>query len=647
MSGCPDNRSAFRWGFAKRKDSRKMSGLKSVIFSWSSQKNDLLIMTLKAREWFVFILAAFLCFGFWQKLEYPHFSFLNLSIDKQKAITAAESYLSSKGIDTKKYSKVIIFDVDAWFNRYLQITLGVKGEEDFVKKYNYDLFFWQIRFFKELEKEGYVVVVSPRNGDIVSYAHLIEDIEARPQEEESAAKEKAEQFLKNTYGFDFTQYDFHEKKTTRFEKRTDYSFSWERKGIYIPWKEGQGTAKLLTGVTVSGDEIIECYKNTLEVPESFQRYAENQLILGRYLHNFYFILLVFLTMVSVNIVLRRRYDVIARPLKKWFCYLALAIAIINLVDIFNGLQDILAVYPTSTRLSSFIGLHLTRAALNILLLFVAFIMPALAGEFLSNEVFPKNKHISFLHYIKANFFNRSISKAIIFGYVITIITLGLQSVAFYLGQKYLGVWREWFKLAEFSSAYVPLFSVFALGLTASFNEEIIFRLFGISLTKKLFKNAIAAVLLTSLLWGLGHTGYAIFPVWFRVVEVSLIGLFFGFIFLKYGIIPLIVAHYLFDCFWGGAAYILGRTQVSLFAGAIFILVMPLIFALIAYLLNRGDKERATITMLDKIQEYNLEILITFISAKKSQGVSPHNIKEELSQHNWDPLLVDLALKKVF
>ncbi len=194
---------------------------------------------------------------------------------------------------------------------------------------------------------------------------------------------------------------------------------------------------------------------------------------------------------------------------------------------------------------------------------------------------------------------------------------------------------------------MPLFSAFAVSLTASFNEEIIFRLFGISLTKKLLKNAVAAVVLTSVLWGLGHTGYAIFPVWFRVLEVSLIGFFFGFIFLKYGIIPLIVAHYLFDVFWGSAAYILGRSQVSLFAGSVFILVIPLIFALVAYFLNLGDKERATITMLDKIQEYNLEILITFMSVRKSQGISSHNIKEEQLLHNWDPSLEDIAFKKVF
>jgi hypothetical protein len=603
-------------------------------------------MNLRTRDWVVFILAAFFCFGFWQKLEYPHFSSLNLSIDKQKAITAAQNYLRSKGVDTKKYSKAVIFGADEWFNRYLQITLGVRGEEDFVRQYNYDLFFWKIRFFKELKKEEYTVVVSPRSGSVISYKHFIEEIEARPDIEEDIAKQKGEEFLKNTYGIDFTQYDFHEKKIMRFEKRTDYFFSWEKKGVYIPWKKNQGTAKLLTSVTVAGNEIREYYKNKLEVPENFERYAENQLILGKYLHSFYFILLVLLTMAAVNIVVRRRYDVNARPLKKWFCYLALVIAAVNLADIFNDLQEVILVYPTSARISSFIGLHLTLAVLNIILLFIGFVMPALAGEFLANQVF-SNQHISFLHYIKANFFNRKISKAIVFGYVITIITLGLQSIAFYLGQRYLGVWREWFKLTQFSSAYVPLFSAFAVSLTASFNEEIIFRLFGISLTKKLLKNAAAAVVLTSFLWGLGHSEYAVFPVWFRLFEISLIGFFFGFIFLKYGIIPLIVAHYLFDCFWGSAAYILGRSQLSLFAGAIFILAIPLIFALLAYFLNRGDKERDTITMLDEIQEYNLGILITFISAKKSHGISSHNIKEELLKHNWDPSLVDLAVKKVF
>jgi hypothetical protein len=77
------------------------------------------------------------------------------------------------------------------------------------------------------------------------------------------------------------------------------------------------------------------------------------------------------------------------------------------------------------------------------------------------------------------------------------------------------------------------------------------------------------------------------------------------------------------------------------------LCIPLIFAVIAYCLNRGEKEREIKNILDKIQEYNLNILITFITLKKSQGVSPDAIKRELTQHNWDPSLVDFAIADVF
>jgi hypothetical protein len=225
--------------------------------------------------------------------------------------------------------------------------------------------------------------------------------------------------------------------------------------------------------------------------------------------------------------------------------------------------------------------------------------------------------------------------------------LGLQAGIFYFGQRYFGVWKEWLQLTHFSSSYIPSFSVFVIGITASLNEETIFRLFGISWAKRYLKNTVAAVIFASLVWGFGHSEYAIFPTWFRGIEVSIIGLLYGFIFLRYGLIPLIVAHYTFDVFWGSAAYLLGRAPKDLFIGSVFILALPLLFALIAYFLNRADKEREIKVLLDSTQEYNLQILITFILARKSQGVSAQVIKEELVLHNWDSALVDLALKAVF
>ncbi|MCX5704182.1 MAG: hypothetical protein NT066_06820, partial [Candidatus Omnitrophica bacterium] len=128
---------------------------------------------------------------------------------------------------------------------------------------------------------------------------------------------------------------------------------------------------------------------------------------------------------------------------------------------------------------------------------------------------------------------------------------------------------------------------------------------------------------------------------------SLIGFLLGFIFIKYGLIPLLIAHYLFDVFWGVAAYILGHSSNYLFAGSIFTLAIPLLFALIAYFVNREEKEKEIRIVLNRTEEYNLNILLTFVTAKKSQGLSPEAIKAELLYHNWDITLIELAIKDVF
>jgi hypothetical protein len=225
--------------------------------------------------------------------------------------------------------------------------------------------------------------------------------------------------------------------------------------------------------------------------------------------------------------------------------------------------------------------------------------------------------------------------------------LGFQAVLFYFGHKYLGVWREWVKLTHLSSSYLPFLSAFVIGASASLNEEIIYRLFGISWAKKYFKNIILAVLIPSLVWGFGHSAYAIFPVWFRGVEVSMLGLLLGFVFVRYGIIPLLVAHYLFDVFWGVAAYILGRSSIYLFLSSLTILALPLLFAIIAYYINKADKEKEMKMMLNRVEEYNLGILVNFISQKRAQGTSAEAIRKELILHDWDLTLVNLAISEVF
>lgn len=604
-------------------------------------------MKISLKAWVLFIIIAVFALVCWYKFEYPHFTFIDLSVNKQTALLKAEAYLKAKGVDTQEYLRAIVFETDDWSDRYLQKTIGLKAEEDFIKQNNYELFSWQVRFFKELRKEEYVLNISCKSGDVLGYYHLIEDIEPRETLDKEAAKQKAEEFLRQNCGLDLKEYDFHEEQIKRYEKRLDYRFSWEKKGVYILWKQGEGGAKLLTGATISGDEIRSFYKNNLDVPEKFQRYLESQLIFGDYLYRFYYIIFIVLIILAIYILLNKRYSLGIRVCKNWFLYLGGLFVIMQIASFINNIQNVIIGCPTTTRLSLFISFNLLSSLVPIAFLATVFVIPALAGETLAQEAFPNNKYVSFSHYLKSNFYNRSVSVSILFGYICFFIMLGLQAAIFYLGQKYLGVWKEWMRLTALSSAYLPVLSALVVGVSASIREETIFRLFGISCIKKYFKSLALAVILTSFIWGLGHSTYPIFPVWFRAIEVGILGLFFGFLFVRYGIITVLVAHYLFDVFWGVSSYILGRSSQYMVLSSIFVLILPLGFALIAHWMNRSEKEIDITGMLDKNQEYNLGILVTYIKSKKTQGLSHESIKEELIKHGWDVDLVCLAIKEVF
>ncbi|MFH1354696.1 MAG: CPBP family intramembrane glutamic endopeptidase [Candidatus Omnitrophota bacterium] len=604
-------------------------------------------MKISVKAWVIFILIAILSFYLWMHFGYPRFSFVDLSVNKKEALNIAASYLNSLGVDLKGYSHAITFENDDWADRYLQRTLGSKKENEFVTRYNYELFFWKVRFFKEFQKEEYLIGISPKSKEILSFVHLIEDIAERKSEDQEIAKRRARRFLEAKFATNLDEYDFHEVKVTRLEKRTDYSFSWEHKDVYIPWQEDEGGAKLLIGAMVSGDEIRWFYKNNLDIPEKFNRYVEKQLVFGEYLLSFYFLILTFLVASSIYLLVKKRNQVVARFSKKWYVYLAIVLASLNLVSFFNNLENITMRYSTSASLASYIGINLVKVIINLLLFSVAFIMVGVAGETLRNETMPEKQQSSFLHYLRSTFFSRKVSGAILLGYLLFLIMLGLQAFIFDLGQEHLGVWKEHFRFTRFSSAYIPFLGAFIVGIVASVNEEVIFRIFAINWGKKYFKNLFFAILFSALIWGFGHSGYAIFPVWFRGIEVSIIGLIYGFIFIKYGIIPLIVAHYLFDVFWGIAAYILMRSSGYLFGGSIFVFLIPLILDLVAYFLNRKEREKPIKNILDNIQRYNLGVLKTFVSEKKSKGLGEAAIKKELIAHNWDIDLVEIAIHEVF
>jgi len=90
---------------------------------------------------------------------------------------------------------------------------------------------------------------------------------------------------------------------------------------------------------------------------------------------------------------------------------------------------------------------------------------------------------------------------------------------------------------------------------AGISEEAIYRLFGITMLKKIVRNTFVACLITTLIWALGHTLYPIYPISTRPIELTVIGLLFSYIFLRYGFITAMFSHVVFDSILMGATLI--------------------------------------------------------------------------------------------
>jgi len=598
--------------------------------------------------WLIFFILSVISCLAWYRFNYPHLDFINLSINRKQALQISDNYLTDNGVDVSTYKKAIVFQSEKRASRFLQKAVGFDNFKKFLQEHNFDMFFWMVRYFKENEKEQYRVVISSSTGEVTSFKHVIENNEVREPLEKEEAKERVKSFLAEKFHYDFEHYTIQVDLEHIRDNRSDFTFSWKAKSVDIPWSEKKdaGTGKLLTGATISGDEILTFSKQNFTIPEKFNRHIAEQRNIGKNLSTvvriFYYI---FFT-ASIFFVIARRNHLAMHLTKRFYITIIAFSFLLSIISSMNQIQIVLFNYNTISPFIDAMGRYAVNVIIGGLLATLTIVLPSLSGELLRYEVFKLKHHCSFLHNILSSFFTRVVAQQICFGYFVFLIMLGMQAVLFHLGQKYFGVWVEYHFMNSLSTAYFPFIVAFTIGFKASFTEEIFYRIFAISWGKKIFKNTVVAVIVSSLIWGFSHSQYPIFPMWFRGVEVTCLGLFLSYMFLRFGIIPVIVGHYLFDAFWNSAGYIMGETEPLYFWSCLAVLLLPIILSIIAFIANRSDEPRPMRWRLNKHQIYNLGILKEYLHYHPEifTNRSKSELKKEISSHGWDIAVVDMAIE---
>lgn len=170
---------------------------------------------------------------------------------------------------------------------------------------------------------------------------------------------------------------------------------------------------------------------------------------------------------------------------------------------------------------------------------------------------------------KESDFGQQVLNAMGRGYLLCLFIVGVQQLLYLIGDNLFHVWSiDDPQLSSHNMLWPWLFPLMAW--VAGISEEGLYRVFGIILFKRLFRFNFLAILFPSIIWGLVHTEYPVYPVYTRLIEVTIIGIILGYTFLKYGYMTTLFAHASMDSLLMGLSMMTSSTGGGITAGQIIL-----------------------------------------------------------------------------
>lgn len=481
-------------------------------------------------------------------------------ISKQAVIEAAESWVKQqKGMTGSLSHNPVSFQSDPLVSGYL---LKNKLVTDYAHRYiqTYPVEYWQVEL-KNSFGTAYLLDLDMVQGNVLGWR--VNHKEPAPSKEEG--QRIAETYLANTQklGKPYSVVGPDSKHPNRFK------FSYPEEKI--------GEAHLVVEVEVRGTEVT-AYHAAFQVPSSYAAWLDEQDSASGNMSRWSLILTGIMALAAIFYAIRyRKKTAFGQGLLLVFAFVAL-----YLFNNWNQLPALQAMGYSESE-DPFMG-HATAILLIIvsslfaLALGIATYLSLAAGGTLwriqGTSKWPKWSDSSF---------GRETLQAMGRGYGLGIFMLGLQGVMLWIAQAGFGMWS----VNDPSSSYYNFLHVGWFPLmawTAAISEEAIYRLFGIAFFQRLIRSTFIAVLAPSLIWAFGHTQYPIYPVYTRLIEVTLLGLLFGYALLKYGFLTALFTHAIIDSTLMGLPLI-GWENAGYSIAGVFYIAFPALAAIVIWLLH--------------------------------------------------------------
>lgn len=480
------------------------------------------------------------------------------AVTQEAAKTAALAWLKENAPDYVPGNTSVLFQTDKKISAYI-------AKNDWSKEYadkfgsQYPLDFWQVQVADGRDKHPYTFRVDLQKPVVTAWSQTgIEKGRA-----DTAAFQAAERAVVQA-GY----------------KLDDFTYSKDAVddlGRYVFTSKSlkMGEAPLTLSVPVNGNEAVGLLPR-FKVPESFSSWIDSQ---DRGAVRMSSLALLFSAVFAISaIVYTIRYrKQISFSRGVLFTLVTLAVSIFSTLNTLPILAAQKGADPND-------GIYST-VYLVLMIGYNVFSAVSLYFSLLSgNEIWRRKGRRLWPRFRDADF-GRHVYDSMGRGYLLCIFIIGVQQALLFFAMRAF----DSFAISDpTQSEYNMLWPWLlpSLAWMAGISEEATYRLLGGGLFKKLLRFDFLAILIPGIAWALGHTGYAFYPNYTRLFEVTLLALIFGYMMLRYGLYTAIFAHVTMDSLLMSLSFMVGKNSGTYNMLAVFYILLPAIVATVIYLFHR-------------------------------------------------------------
>lgn len=461
-----------------------------------------------------------------------------VKLTRGDAVAQARAYLAERGIDVSSYKPAAGFYSNRSTRDFLEKNLPA-GEASRLMRDEVATWYWYVRFVVPEQEEELQVSLWP-DGRICYFGHHIPEAREGATLTEPEAQTRAEAFLGTLAHIDQSEYEIVDHTQQTLPERSQFSFAWQKRDFDLHG------AKYRVYVTVSGDAVTT-FSEGLHIAEDTRR-AEAQHASRRQLLSTTAAWLA--KAINFASIIALIWAIRARQARFRFALgLGVLLAVSGFILWANALPTFWMSYPTAESVQTYatgLAFGTLSGIVSVVLSSVFLFVP---GDAITRRVLPG--HAEFSRVFSLAFWRSGPALiAVGVGLCLACIHAGFFN-AFYLIAQRFGAWCP--LDAPYTDALevaVPSLYPLQTGISAALREESLYRYFGIALLLLLTKRSWFAVLVPAVVWGFCHSAYPQEPIYIRGIEVSIIGIIYGFVFLRYGVLATIVAHYTYNALVG-------------------------------------------------------------------------------------------------